>query len=102
MITKDAVVRLADLAVARATIKDRRFENCLILGPAVVIPTGGGVISDCEFDGSLEETIWEIPENVGRIGAIGLDNTDFISCRFQGVGFAGPAEFVRYFSDSLK
>ncbi|MBD1541001.1 hypothetical protein G9E11_01770 [Arthrobacter sp. IA7] len=97
------VVRLSDLTVTDQKISGITFENCLIMGPAVVVMTGGdGTLQGCTFDGDLDAILWEIPQSRGSVlGAIELESCHFIDCRFTLVGFAGPAEFLNKFRSGI-
>lgn len=98
---RDQVVRLADMAVARPFVQGLVFENCMILGPAVVAMLNGGTLEGCSFDSPPEALLWEVPADTTKIGAIGLDDCTFVNCHFQGVGFAGTPEFAEKFTAGL-
>jgi hypothetical protein len=88
------VVRLSDLAVVANVLKEYVFEDCLILGPAVVMPLGSTSIVDCDLGGKPQALLWIVePDRDFIIGSIGLKDCSFRSCAFQRVGFAGPEEF---------
>jgi len=78
-------------------IEGRRFENCLIEGPAVLLPLEG-----CNFDGCNMGDAHGDPRNLmlspkgpQRVtGAVPFRNCQFVNCRFLGVGFTGAAEFL--------
>lgn len=96
---RNQVVRLTDLAVTQEILDGLTFENCLILGPAVVAPMGETVIEGSTFHGTAEGMYWPVsPDRGVVIGAIGLNNCKFTRCRFERVGFAGPPELL----DALK
>lgn len=98
---KDQVVRLPDMTVVSPLITGLVFENCLILGPAVVAMVNGGAVEGCSFDSPADALLWDFPADTIRVGAIGLDDCSFINCRFQGVGFAGPPDFIAEFTAGL-
>ena len=78
-------------------IENRRFENCLMEGPAVLLPLEG-----CNFDGCNMGDAHGDPRNlmlqpVGpqRVtGAIPFKDCKFINCRFLGVGFTGTKAYL--------
>lgn len=78
-------------------IENRIFTDCLIEGPAVLLPLEG-----CHFDGCNMGDVQGDPRSlllqpVGpeRVtGAIPLKNCKFINCRFLGVGFTGPKAYL--------
>ena len=79
------------------TIENLIFTECLIEGPAVLLPLDG-----CTFDGCNMGDAHGDPRNlllqpVGpqRVtGAIPLKNCKFINCRFLGVGFTGTKAYL--------
>lgn len=89
------VVRLADLATASPVITNQVFENCLIVGPAVIAPIDGGfTLQGCDLGGSEDALLWDVSDRPHLIGAIGLVDCHFIGCRFENVGLAGSTAFL--------
>ncbi|WP_375430490.1 hypothetical protein [uncultured Friedmanniella sp.] len=90
---RNQTVRITDLAVVEDLIVDVRFENCEIIGPAVLALLDGLVMNSCVFDSDgPEQLFWVVPdERPSVIGAIGLQRTEFYSCRFRKIGLAVPA-----------
>jgi len=84
---RNQVVRLADLTVTNDVIAGVTFENCTLVGPAVVV-TLGGTLSGCEFEGSTEGIFWPTGDRSHVIGAIALVGCTVVRCRFQRVGIA--------------
>jgi hypothetical protein len=74
-------------------IRDRTFEDVNFVGPAIVAPLAGEIFDHCVFgfEGSIDSIFWEI--EIGRfvVGVIGLERCAFRRCRFNGIGFMGPA-----------
>ena len=78
-------------------IEGRTFVDCLIEGPAVMLPLSG-----CHFDGCDLGDAHGDPSNlllkpVGAervTGAIPVVDCKFIRCRFWGVGFTGRQGFL--------
>lgn len=97
-VTKSQVIRITEMTVASTKIENRQFEDCLILGPAVVAFSGDNHLDNCSFEGPLDALLWEIPpERPQVIGVVEVADCSFVKCRFQGVGFAGAKEFVDQF-----
>lgn len=97
-----SVVRIADFTVTSPTIEGHTFEDCLLIGPAVLAVTGSSTISDCSFDGEIDALLWELPPTrASIIGAIEARDCVFLRCRFQQIGFTGPTEFVEMFRSAL-
>jgi hypothetical protein len=90
-------VRLSDLVdEITFVIKGKTYEDCDILGPAVVALSGVGTMDHVRFvTDDLDEVLWEVePENARRLGVIGLDSCVFRRCRFIAVGVAGTPELT--------
>lgn len=79
-------------------VSDRVFEDCDILGPAIV-----GAIDEVTM---LDECEWGVPSLDARVywkaspgqqlvGIIGLQRCVLRRCRFFNVGFCGPKQFIR-------
>lgn len=80
---RNMLIRVADLTVHEDVIEGVTFENCSIVGPAVLAVLEGNEFLHCGWEGDLEAIIWEVPEGL-RIGAVGVRNCTFSSCRFTG------------------
>ena len=80
-----------------SNIEGRTFIDCLIEGPAVLLPLSG-----CNFDGCNMGDAHGDPRNLRlspagpqRVtGTIPIKDCKFIRCRFLGVGFTGPQSFL--------
>ena len=78
-------------------IENRTFIDCLIEGPAVLLPLEG-----CHFDGCNMGDAQGDPRNLllqpagpQRVtGAVPLKHCTFINCRFLGVGFTGSKAYL--------
>jgi hypothetical protein len=80
-------------------IRGKTFTECLIEGPAVMLPAGDVVFEDCHMGTAAK------PQNlllspVGDLvtGAIGLVACRFVRCRFLYVGFVGNEAFREMFA----
>jgi hypothetical protein len=89
---RNEAVRIADLTVNAELIANRVFENCQILGPAVLAPLGRTTISHSGFDGDVfEDFAWPVPdERQQLIGAVAVVDCEFFKCRFVQIGIAFP------------
>ncbi len=78
-------------------IQNRTFTECLIEGPAVLLPVDG-----CSFDGCSLGDAQGDPRNLllrplgpqKVTGAIAFKNCTFYRCRFHAVGFTGTEAFL--------
>jgi len=88
---RDQLIRLTDLAVTDDVIENVTFENCEIVGPAVIILLGGE-ISGCSFEGDYDAFAWRLDEDRERvIGAIGLVDCHLFGCKITRIGIGVPA-----------
>lgn len=87
---RNEAVRLADLTVNTDRITGVSFENCQILGPAVILPVQNTQISYSGFDGPDPDSLfWVIPDSRQYvIGAVILIGCRIFQCRFVNVGVA--------------
>ena len=77
-------------------LKDKTFQNCLIIGPAVLAPTSNNAFVLCQF-GVLPSGVNSIllqSDSTMRIGMIEVQNCKFIQCQFLGISFVGDAHFL--------
>jgi len=88
------VVKIADLADSRSLVEDRRFEDCEILGPAVLAPLEGVHFLSGSFDGPFEAVFREVPEGTPIRGVVGLRRVIFDRCTFTNIGIVGTHEFI--------
>jgi hypothetical protein len=97
------VVRLCELAGDEAVIDGFEFTDCFVRGPAVVVVQGEKTtLANSTFRGDPDSLLWEIPpERSTVIGAILVNNCVFDECTFEGVGFAGPPEFIRQMKQGI-
>jgi hypothetical protein len=97
---RNQTIRIVDLVVIDDVIQGQRFENCTIVGPAVLALMGRVTLTHCFFDAPTADALfWPVPPERGQVlGAIGVRDTEFYSCRFQRIGFAGPPELRESFA----
>ncbi len=91
---RDDVIRIAELTVTSFILEGLTFQNCRIVGPAVLIPQGGVQIAHCSWDApGVDAIFWEIPpERTQIVGGVVVKDCTFSKCTFQMVGIAGGAE----------
>jgi len=94
-------ISLADVARPQKEAGDRRvtktrFVGCEILGPAVVVPGDGFLISGVAYlDGDWQESFRALaPAAPYPAGAISVNDCEFQNCSFQGVQFMAPVPFI--------
>ncbi|MBI2242468.1 MAG: hypothetical protein HYU55_00385 [Nocardioides sp.] len=91
---RDDIVRVAALTVTEPIIAGYTFVNCRIVGPAVLAILHDVDIMHCTFEGDVNSLFWEVdPMTRPQVfGAVGVWDSKFVSCSFQGIGFAGTRE----------
>ena len=90
-----ASVRIVNLAESSDVLEGFDFNDCDIVGPAVLAVLDHVTMTHNSFDGDMESVLWEVPRTRTRVlGAIGIRNCTFRDCRFHRIGLAGTAEFV--------
>jgi len=80
-----------------ANIEGRTFIECLIEGPAILLPLSGCNFDGCNMGDAQGEprTLMLKPLDPQRVtGTIAIKDCQFIRCRFLGVGFTGPQSFL--------
>lgn len=92
------------LDAAGQRLQGRRFVDCVVHGPAVVIPDSRTQFLNCNL-GEVEGDVRNLfLRAAGRkiIGAIALNDSVFEGCLFVGVGMAGDDAFVDAFVEKLR
>lgn len=94
---RNSAVRLADLTVNTFILEGLTFQNCRIIGPAVLLPQGETSFSHCTWEApGVDAVLWEIPPGRTEIvGAIAVIDTTFSACTLSLIGLAGPADLRR-------
>lgn len=98
---RNKVIRLVDLAAASDEISEQVFQDCEIVGPAVIFPSGSQ-FRECVWDGDLDGVLWHLePDQVRVIGAIRISNCLFERCRLRRIGVTGPPKLLDDFRRGL-
>lgn len=102
---RNEIVRIAELTVNTVVLKGLTFQNCRIIGPAVLVPLGEGSMNHCTFDveqGGTDAIFWEItPDREYVVGAVALVDCHFSSCTFVSIGLAGPRDLREKLDDAI-
>ncbi|GAA1909521.1 hypothetical protein GCM10009737_08510 [Nocardioides lentus] len=87
---RNQAVRIADLTVTTVDIVDTVFDNCEVVGPAVLLTLEDVQISRCNFDApDVDALIWPVPRRRTRVtGTVGLYRVSFTECMFRRIGLA--------------
>ena len=96
---RNTALRISDLTVTSDVLEHQVFENCKILGPALLVAGGpDNEFRNCEWLGGPDAVIWEIaPTRTLVIGAIGLVGCRFYSCTFERIGMGLSPEVADQF-----
>ena len=86
---RNTLIRITDLTVNEDVLRGLTFENCQIVGPAVLILLGKTLVQDCNWEATPESMIWVVEDDRDSVtGAIGLEDCEFYGCRFVRAGLA--------------
>jgi len=97
----DFAREVADLRWGDTVIEGRTFEDCYILGPAILVPLNTGDLTGHVFVGDdqwyeQDSTFWSASSVTDYYaGVIGLENCVFRNCRYKRVGILVPEEEIR-------
>jgi len=78
-------------------IEDRTFRDCIIEGPAVLLPVDSCNFDGCDFgftSGDVRNLILR-PEGAKVTGAIPMTRCLFFGCQFFAIGFTGHDSFIQ-------
>jgi hypothetical protein len=80
--------------VTQDAIVGQTFENCVLVGPAIILLLGTTTFANNVFDTpSIEAALWDIPaDREAVVGVIPLVDCSVMNCRFQRVGLAVPPD----------
>jgi hypothetical protein len=83
-------VQISDEADGDGTIRDKSFEDCLILGPAALFPIGAGnEFTDCGFDWGQTSAVvsqhqfWGVQAQTDKYVPVFLVDCSFVRCEFD-------------------
>lgn len=94
-IKRGGVEYLADLATEEGILEGFQFENCHVMGPAVLVVQGDFDLVNNTIEGNPDAFLWEIPESRRHVtGAVLVKDTTFEGCTFTNVGLAGYHDFI--------
>ena len=84
-------------------LRGRRFVDCVVHGPAVVVPGDETRFNGCNLGDVAGDVKNLFLRTTGPriIGAVGLNDCVFEGCLVIGVGFAGTDEYVAAMLKSL-
>jgi len=86
------------------SLQGRRFIDCVIHGPCVVVPGADTRFEDCSLGDAHGDVGNLFLRAVGPMitGAIPLNGCVFEGCLFIGVGYAGDDRFIEAFTSPLR
>jgi hypothetical protein len=86
-------------SAAGVAIEGRRFADCILVGPAVVIPNAETRFQQCNF-GDVEGDVRNLflrPAGTRVIGALSVAGCVFERCVFHGIGMVGDESVIAAF-----
>ena len=95
--------RLTQIPLGANSVRGQAFEDCVIHGPALILPAGSNVFEECHWEavGSIESILWERREGESIVGALILHECTFCRCTFRDIGIVGTANALARFRASL-
>jgi hypothetical protein len=93
---KNDIVRLTDLVGVTPRIGHRVFEDCDIIGPAVIWMIRAW-LEDCTIRDDGQTILLPLENEVRAAGAIIVNDCRFLRCRFHNIGIAGSAEDLQQY-----
>jgi hypothetical protein len=96
------VIRLAEVADRNSLIEDMEFDDCELLGPAIVAPLDHVEIDGASFDAPPDALLIEVAEDRLVVGVIGLRRVKIHNCRIRNVGIIGTPASIAEFRSGLE
>lgn len=96
---RNEIIRIAELATTADVLRELVFEDCEIVGPAVLLILGSTQLLESSIDGP--NAVWDLDPNRGYIGGIGIEACLFQRCVFRRVGFGGHPDLIAQLRASL-
>lgn len=96
-------VKIFDVPRNGEAIEGRIFEDCTIIGPAIVAFSEGTSLQLPVFSdpGQIKWLFWVIAQDRKALGVIGLKRCLFLRCRFNGIGFCGTRKQVKEWQEQI-
>jgi hypothetical protein len=85
-------VRIACLSLDSSSLAGLRFENCEIVGPAVIADLSDVRLSRCTLEDSCAIEVVDR----SLVGALRVRRCEFVHCSFADIGFALPPASARW------
>ena len=81
------------------TVENRRFEDCVFVGPVIVMFRVHTALTACKWVGRREGMLWPIVGGRFYQGPIAFVNCEFQRCTFVGIGVADNEEGLKQFEN---
>jgi len=83
-------------------IRNKTFTDCVIEGPALVMPMGSTTFDSCNMGVAANpRSLMYKPQGPLLVGAVGLENCSFVRCRMVQIGFTGADAFLDELAEQL-
>lgn len=90
-------ILICELASDKPVVKDKTFEDCELIGPAMIFLTGSTFMVNSSFEGSFEKTVLILREKRWLMGVVAFEDCIFKRCKFLKVGIiASPGQEEKY------
>lgn len=90
---RNQTIRIADLTRTSDVINGTTFENCSLIGPAVIV-LRDSYLKDCTYIGQADAMFWDVTGRTAIMGAVAFRNCTMVACDLQRIGLADDAEGI--------
>ncbi len=97
----DQQLYTSELARNEDVLRDKIFERCEIIGPALIFFGGNTRVEGCGFAGKIDEILFEVPEGRRLVGGIAFVNCIFRRCEFKRIGVLVTPPQLETFKDDF-
>jgi hypothetical protein len=97
--------RLKTIGPAVYEVSGKTFQNCDLIGPAIIAVGGESVIEHCTLDkptGSNLESFLLLTQDPYTFGVIPFQNCGILHCHFINIGFMGDATELEALKNAFK
>ncbi len=97
--------RLSGIGPMAYEVNGKTFQDCDLIGPAIIILKGKSLVEHCEIQapsGSRFESVLLLTQDRYAFGVIPFNDCGMLNCNFINVGFAGDADGLEAIKKGFK